>query len=87
MSVVRWADKARDELADIYVQATPHERDFIESVVLALERDLSDQPQHVGESRVGQLRFELRRPIAFWFSVAPFGDSVRIVRVTRPRRM
>ena len=38
MSVVRWADKARDELADIYVQATPQERQLIETLVLAFER-------------------------------------------------
>jgi plasmid stabilization system protein ParE len=85
MSVVRWADKARDELADIYVQATPQERQLIETLVLAFERDLAMLPLEVGESRVGRLRFEIRRPIAFWFSVAPSGDSVRIVRVTKPR--
>jgi hypothetical protein len=86
MSVVEWADKARDERADIYVQATPSERDIIEAVVIAMERDLVDAPRHVGESRVGQLRFETRPPLAFWFSVSSPGDRARIVRVTRPRR-
>jgi plasmid stabilization system protein ParE len=86
MSVVEWAEKARDELADIYVQATPAERDALEQAVLALERDLADDAHAVGESRAGRLRFESRQFLAFWFEILPTGNGVRVVRVTRPRR-
>jgi len=83
MSVVEWADSARDELADIWVRATPAERERIEPIVLATERDLADAPLIVGESRVGRLRLEIRLPLAFWFDVSSAGDRVRIVRVIR----
>ena len=83
---VDWTDRARDELADIYVQATPAERDLIESIILALERDLAVSPLNVSESRHGELRFDSRSPLAFWFSVTPTGDKVRVVRVRRPKR-
>jgi hypothetical protein len=86
MSRVEWADRARDELADIYVQATPAERDDIEAAVLGIERDLAADPRAVGESRSGQLRFETRAPLGFWFSVPPDGSRARIIRVTRSRR-
>jgi plasmid stabilization system protein ParE len=86
MSVVIWTDAARDQLADIWVQATPAERAAIEPVVLGLERDLGDDPLAVGESRNGPLRVEIRDPLTFWFQVSPDGRWVRIVRVHRPRR-
>jgi plasmid stabilization system protein ParE len=86
MSAVAWTERARDGLADIYVQATPAEPDDIEAAVLALERDLAADPLGVGESRAGRLRFEVRTPLAFWFSVSPAADRVRIVRVRPSRR-
>jgi hypothetical protein len=86
MSAVEWADGARDELADIYVQATLAERDEIEAAVLGIERDLVADPLAVGESRGGRLRFEVRPPLAFWFSVSPAADRARLIRVRRSRR-
>ncbi|HET6575347.1 MAG TPA: hypothetical protein VFG68_17200 [Fimbriiglobus sp.] len=86
MSVVEWEDAARDELADIWVQATPAERAAIEPIVLGLERDLGDDPLAVGESRNDPLRVEFRDPLTFWFQVSPDDRRVRIVRVHRPRR-
>jgi hypothetical protein len=86
MSDVEWADKARDELADVYVAATPTERDAIERAVLEFERDLTNDPDAVGESRGGRLRFEARPPLAFWFNFLPTGNRARVIRVTRPRR-
>jgi hypothetical protein len=86
MSFVEWEDAARDELADIWVQATPAERAVIEPVVLRLERDLADDPLAVGESRNGSLRVEFREPLTFWFQVWTGARRVRIVRVHRPRR-
>jgi plasmid stabilization system protein ParE len=86
MNPVDWSDKARDQLADIWVQATPDERTRIEGMVLAVERDLADDPHGVGKSRGGRLRFVFRNPLSFWFEVSASGDRVRIGRVLRPRR-
>jgi hypothetical protein len=86
MSLVEWDDAARDELADIWVQATPAERAVIEPVVLRLERDLADDPLAVGESRNGPLRVEFREFLTFWLQVWESASRVQIVRVHRPRR-
>jgi hypothetical protein len=86
MSRVTWEDRARDELADIYVQATPTERNQIERVVVAFEGDLADDPMSVGESRGQRSRVEFRGFLTFWFQVSEFGGEVRIYRVLRPRR-
>lgn len=86
MSVVIWTDAARDQLADIWVRATPAERAAIEPIVLGLERDLGDDPLAVGESRNDPLRVEVRGLLTFWFQMLPDDRRVRIVRVHRPRR-
>ena len=61
MSVVEWQESARDELADLWVQAAPAERPGIEQAVLAAERDLADDPLAVGESRFDRVRVEVGR--------------------------
>jgi hypothetical protein len=86
MSLPEWAEIARDRLADIWVLATPDERARIESIVLQFERDVADDPFHVGESRGGDLRIEVRMPLVFWFRVSDKGVRVRIVSVTRPAK-
>jgi plasmid stabilization system protein ParE len=84
MNPIEWADTARDQLADIWVAATPNERDQIERIIMRLERGLADDPLSVGESRSGPLRVEVISPLVIWFNV--IGNFVRIIRVTRPQR-
>lgn len=86
MSYVEWEDAARDELADIWVQAAPGERTGIERAVLAMERDLADDPLAVGESRFDRVRVETRSPLTVWFEVSADGRRVRVFRILRPRR-
>ncbi len=86
MTRIEWTDAARDQLADIWVTASVGDRDVIEAVVLAVERDLILNPYRVGESRFDWIRFEARGPLGFWFEVTPHGDRVRIFRVRRPPR-
>jgi hypothetical protein len=86
MNVPEWTEKARDQLADAWVAATPDERDLIEQVVLSAERDLRDNPLGVGESRGGPYRVLMRPPLTFWYTVSPDGTRARIFRVLRPHR-
>jgi hypothetical protein len=86
MSVVEWEDSARDELADIWVEASPDEREKIAALIEQLERDLRREPFDVGESRTGRVRVEVRSPLVFWFDVTPDGAVVRVIRVRRWRR-
>lgn len=84
MNGPEWADGARDELADIWVLATPQDRSKIESAVLDFVRDLGDDPFLVGESRDGDMRIAVRMPLVFWFRVGDKARWVRIVSVSRP---
>jgi hypothetical protein len=83
MIPLEWADKARDQFADIWVAATLEERQQIEPQIVQLQRDLVDDPFAVGESRSEYVRVVILLPLVIWFSVFP--DRVRIFRVTRPR--
>jgi hypothetical protein len=87
MSMPEWAEIARERLADIWVLASPTEREVIEPIVLQFERDVVDDPFHVGESRDGDLRIEVRLPLVFWFRVSDKGVRVRIVSVNRPTKL
>ncbi|MBY0514960.1 MAG: hypothetical protein K2P78_13725 [Gemmataceae bacterium] len=78
-----WDDIARDELADIWVAATPADRDVIEKAVLDAERQIKADPLGAGESRPGTRRLLILPPLTFWFSVRPDGSRVRVLRVTR----
>lgn len=86
MSLVEWEESARDELADIWVQATSAERPGIEQAVLAAERELADDPMAVGESRFDHVRVEVWEPLTVWYTVSADGSRVRIFHIHRPRR-
>jgi hypothetical protein len=43
---VEWQESARDELADIWVEATPDERELIASIIERLERELRKDWQY-----------------------------------------
>jgi plasmid stabilization system protein ParE len=86
MSLVEWTNAARDQLADIWVLATPAERTVIERVVVAGERDLADDPLAVGESRFDRVRVAIRPPLTIWFEISADGSRVRIFRIRRPRK-
>jgi plasmid stabilization system protein ParE len=84
VSEIKWTDRARDQLADIWVAATPAERIAFEGMILQLERDLADAPFEVGESRAGSIRVVVRSSLVVWFDVS--ASKVRGFRVTRPHR-
>ncbi|HKB41372.1 MAG TPA: hypothetical protein VKD72_33410 [Gemmataceae bacterium] len=84
MSPLEWVDKARDQLADIWVAATPAERAVMGPLVVQLESDLRDDPLAVGESSSSSRRVVIRSPLVVWFNVWP--GRVRIFYVTRPRQ-
>jgi hypothetical protein len=81
-----WEDSARDELADIWVGATPQVRNIIEAQILQLERDLIADPLAVGESRSGTRRVVVLLPLPLVISFRVHGNHVRIVGILRPRK-
>lgn len=81
-----WRESARDELADIWVMASPEDRERIEAAVLATETLLRADPHHVGESRFEDFRLVHTPPLTFSFR-APEGNPVATgEHVHRPRR-
>ena len=65
-----WDDDAADELADIWVAATPEERDVIERAVLRVNRELVENPE-IGETRIGDSRVHFSSPLTVWYSIDP----------------
>lgn len=81
----RWREAARDELADVWVAATPADRVRLEAAVLFTEALLLKNPHKVGESRFGEFRVVYTPPLTFWFRVPPGSTIVTIEHVSRPR--
>ena len=81
-----WDDASSDALADIWVAATPEERDEIERAVLRANRLLTDDPENEGESRGGNDRVLIVTPLTVWYRVRPGPRAVVFnVRRARPR--
>jgi hypothetical protein len=81
---VVWLDIARDDLANIYVAASPGaERDVIEAAVLELERQLRQNAPGVGESRSGRRRIGFVPPLGFVFELDVAGRVAVIGRLWR----
>lgn len=84
MSDLEWADEALDELADIYVLATPLDREVIARRVLSLNKALKINPLNVGEDRQSDLRIDANPLLTVWFRVTNGGQSVRVIHAHRP---
>ena len=69
MFALIWLTSALDELADIYVAATPDDRARIAAAIDAFNRRVRADPLAEGESRSGGLRIAFVRLVAIVFSV------------------
>jgi plasmid stabilization system protein ParE len=86
MSQVIWDESAYDELADIWVQATPELRDRIEAAVHRANAALRADPLGEGESRAGDRRLVFYPPLAVLYRVSPDGSVVHVQHVARYSR-
>jgi hypothetical protein len=84
VSDLEWADEALDELADIYVLATPPDREVIARRVLAVNKALRINPLGVGEDRASGLRVDANPVLTVWFRVTNSGQWVRVIHAHRP---
>ena len=71
MHQVTWLDKAVEELANIWLAATPTERAAITNAANTIDQVLSRDPHQQGESRAGEHRI---------FFALPLGANFRIER-------
>lgn len=86
MSWLDWSEEALDELADIYVLATPEDREAIARHVAGLNKALADDPFSVGEEREGDLRIDAKPVLTVWFRVTPDGLLVRVIHAHKASR-
>jgi hypothetical protein len=80
---VTWKPSAEDELASIWLAATPEDRAWINDAVRLAEMILRHNPEGVGESRSRTERIFFVPPLAFTFE---FREADRIVAVLAVHR-
>lgn len=80
-----WDEGAYDALADVWVLATPEERDLIEAAVNRVNVLLQDRPHEQGESRFGDVRVVIVGRLTVYFRAVP-GSLARVLHVRWFRR-
>jgi hypothetical protein len=85
MFTVRWKKSALNELAALWVQADAGMRKAITDATLAVDQGLRQDPNHKGESRVGEERVWFVFPLGVLFETEE-ASVVRVLHVWVYRR-
>jgi hypothetical protein len=83
--IVKWKGVALDQLANIYVAATPADRHEIEATVMRINAALAADPWHLGESRSKNRRVWFEYPLTVVFTILPAEQRVLVTHVARLR--
>jgi len=83
---VVWLNPCLDSLAELYIAASPAERERMATGGEALNRRLADDPFHEGESREGMSRLTFPPLLKIRFRVDTNERVVRITDVARSGR-
>jgi len=78
---VVWLQSALNELADAWMRADAEQRRAINSATRAIDQQLSDAPERLGESRADGQRIWFQAPLGITFEIMPGQPLVRIVHV------
>ncbi len=84
MNEFNWWSAALDQLADIYVAATPDQREQLVREVDAVNQLLASNGQFEGESRDGYGRVKINSLLVVFFTVVP-NEPTQVVQV-RPNK-
>ena len=85
MNDVNWTDEALDQLAVIYVEAEPRDRNDITDVTAAIDAVLAAEGDSAGESRGANGRIYFHAMLVVLFAVEPGHVFVTEVRANRRR--
>ena len=77
---VEWHDRAKDQLADIWVTSLPAERELVEQAIHDINARLDIEAQFLGEGRRPNERVWFRHPVAVRYHLI-LGGVVRITHV------
>jgi plasmid stabilization system protein ParE len=80
---VTWAKSAEDDLASLWTDAAPEDRQGITSAANAIDQELRTDPQEVGESRPNGRRILFEAPLAVVFQVRDQARTVIVLKVWR----
>lgn len=83
MYTVIWSDPALDDFADLYIAATPADRERMANGVEALNRRLATRPTEEGESREEDVRITFTPLLVVRFRVNLMTDTVRVISAER----
>ena len=83
---VIWTMHAQTQMADHWVNSVSELRRRITQAVSQIDRELSINPQFVGESRAGADRIMFASPLVAIFEVLPDDRMVRVLTVRLSRR-
>lgn len=83
MFALVWSNRALDQLAELYVEATPEERKRMAAGVDALNARLRADPLNEGESRAGGIRVTFPALLMVAFVVNEKDQLVYVARVKR----
>ena len=83
MFALIWMNRALEQLANVYVTATPEERERIAAAVDALNARLRSDPLSEGESRSGGFRITFPSLLSVLFHVSETDRVVHVARVMR----
>jgi hypothetical protein len=78
---VVWPQEALDELVRIWVKSDTSFRNAITAASNEIDRTLADNPQDMGESRVGSERICFIFPLGFRFEVDRGNKMVRLLQL------
>lgn len=81
MFSVEWIPTAADELATLWLDASPHERRAITGATREIDSLLRVNPENVGESRSEDRRILLAAPLGVTFKIEPDDRKVRVLKV------
>ena len=83
--LVKWKSIALDRVADIFVAATPADRDEIEATTRRINVALAADPSVLGESRSGDRRVWFEYPLMVLFRIVSADKTVIVSHVARLR--
>jgi hypothetical protein len=86
MCRVRWQKKARNELAQAWLQADSAERKAITAASHEIDQRLRKDPRNEGESRTKNRRIMFVQPLVVIFRVEKDGKTVSVLQIRLFRR-
>jgi hypothetical protein len=83
---VEWLHSALDELAGIWIKATPSQRQAITAASHAIDQQLAMNPEDHGESRPKGRRIHFSPPLGVSYRVDTLNATVLVVHVWQFRQ-